>query len=371
MSATVTAPNLVDFSNDLKTTALEVLLPTYTPVSPVSIDINLRGIDIATFFAANSTTLVVTSPQLELNQTFTAATRDDSIKLFKDFVRDGGRHHQLLKAYARFSPIDPIAGNPNSLMAQMAQADYLLGHLSPLAGCDCGWNAQPIVHQFQAGVTAGRAFSRNFETTIVTQPLRYSYSPNLTWAFIIDAPLTYTRNGGASNLFGSIAFGFRYPITYDWSLTAIVRGGAGGSLDLCTAGSFVSTGIDSVFNYKYRDFVFSLTNYAAYIFSTNLWLSGINFNYNLHNFVFKNGFSITSCNAYTFCNRLFNFSFSFIDTGFSRERLFMKHYDEVGISLITNYVNPCLAYDCLILGFSYQWGQKGYKGYLFNLAYQF
>lgn len=76
-SATVRDPNLVDLSRDLKTSAIEELLPIYTPTSPVSIDINLRGINALTSFAANSTTLVVEIPQAGITQTFTGGTRDE------------------------------------------------------------------------------------------------------------------------------------------------------------------------------------------------------------------------------------------------------------------------------------------------------
>ncbi|MCE5316728.1 MAG: hypothetical protein LLG04_05115 [Parachlamydia sp.] len=370
-TVTVSAPNLKDLKNDLRTTALEELIPFYTPVSPVSIGIDFRGIDVEASFAADSTVLVVNIPQAGISRTFDGGTRDNSIALFKEAIQDGGGDINLLKAYARFSPIDPIAGNPNSLMAQMGQADYLVGHLSPLAGCDECWCAQPIVHQFQAGLYSGRAFCHRFDTTTLTLPLRYSYSPDLSWAFIIDLPLTYNRNGGASSIFTSVGLGLRYPVTCDWSLTPVFRLGSGGSVDLCTAGAFISTGLTSVYNYNYREFVFSLTNYVAYISSINLWLGGDNLNYHLHNYVFKNGLAITSCNGYCFCKRPVYVSVSFLDTAFTREKLFIKHYDEVGISLITNGVLPCVDYDCLILGFSYQWGQKGYKAYFLNLAYQF
>lgn len=371
-SVTADAPNIHDLKNELRTSALEALIPIYTPVSPVSIDFDMRGLEVEMSFAANSTVLVVTLPNLGKSVSFNGGTRDDSLTLLKDFIQDGGGGSiHLLKAYARFSPIDPIAGNPNSLMAQMGQADYLVGHLSPLAGCDECWCAQPIVHEFQGGLYAGRAFCHRFDTTTLTLPLRYSYSPDLSWALIFDAPVTYNRNGGASSILSSLGLGLRYPVTCEWSLTPVVRLGSGGSVDLCTAGAFVSAGLTSVYNYKYRDFVFSLTNYAAYISSINLWLGGINFNYHLHNYIFKNGIAITSCQGYCFCKRPVYLSVSFIDTAFSREKLFLKHYDEVGVSLITNGLLPCVDYDCLIVGFSYQWGQKGYKAYFLNLAYQF
>jgi len=370
-SATISDPNLVDLTNDLKTTSLELLIPFYTPVTPVSIDINIRGILALTSFAANSTTLVVTLPQAGTVQTFTGATREDSLHLFKDFIRDGGSHHQLLHAYAKYSPIDPIAGNPNSLMSQMAQCDYLIGHLSPLSGCDCSWSAQPIVHQFQVGSSYTRGFSKGFDTTSLTLPLRYSYSPDLNWAFIVDAPLTYIRNGGASSVFTSIGFGLRVPITANWSLTPTLRGGGGGTLDLCTSGAFVSVGLNSVFNYKIYDYVLSMTNYAGYYSSTNLWLTGVNFNYHLHNYIFKNGLSVTSCKGFTLCDRPLNFSVTFVDSCFTREQLYIKHYDEIGFTLFETNINPCLAYDCLSIGFTYQFGEKNYKGYNLNIDYQF
>ena len=370
-SETIGDPNLVDFTRGLRETSLELLLAGYTPTTAVSIDINLRGIDIISSFAENSTTLIVEIPQAGISEEFTGATRDESLALFKDFIRDAGDHHRLLKAYARYSPIDPIAGNPNSLMAQMAQSDYALGLLSPLSGCDCSWSAQPIVHQFQTGLNVTRAFADPFDTTLVSLPLRYSYSPNLKWAFIIDAPITYIRNGGASSLTTSLGVAFRYPVTHEWSLTPIVRWGAGGSLDLCVSGSFVSAGLTSVYNYKMCDYVVSMTNYAGYISSTNLWLTGINYNYHLHNYVFKNGLSITSCKGFSMWDRPLNFSVSFVDSYFAREHLYIRHFDEVGISLIATGISPCIDYDCLTLKFAYQFGEKHYKGYCFNTTYQF
>lgn len=370
-TVTVTAPNLVDLNRELKTTSLEALAPVYTPQSPVAINIDLRGIDLFSSFAANSTTLVVAIPQTGVKRTFTGGTRDESLTLLKDFIRDGGVHGELFRAYARYSPIDPIAGNPISLMAGMAQADYLLGHLSPFTGCDCSWSSQPLFHQFQMGAYGARAFSQGFDTTTVTLPTRYSYTPDLNWAFFADVPVTYNRNGGASSLFTSVGMGIRMPLTQDWSLTSVLRMGTGGSLDLCTAGCFFSTGVMSVFNYKLADYVLSMTNYASYVTSTNLWLTGINFNYHLHNYIFKNGLSFTSCCGWKLLGRPVNFGLSFIDSCFAREHLFIKHYDEIGIALIANGINPCLDYDCLSLSFSYQFGQKRYRGYCLNTTYQF
>jgi len=370
-SSTVAAPNLIDLNRDLRSTNITQLIPLYKPTSATSLEIDLRGIDTLASFAANSTTLNIGIPQAGFSTSFDGGTRDNSLTLFREFIRDAGHRHELLRVYAKYSPIDPIAGNPNSLLAQMAHADYQLGHLSPFAGCDCRWSSQPNVHQVQTGVDFLRGFSGGFDTTAVTLPTRYSYAPDLSWALILDAPITYNRNGGASSLLTSLGVGIRFPITYNWSLTPIVRFGGAGSLDLCTAGAFISTGVNSTYNYKYCNHVISLTNFAGYYTSTNLWLSGINYNYHIQNCTLKNGLTLTSCAGFVVCERPLNYSISFVDSYFATGRLYIRHYDEVGFSLITTSILPCFDEDCLSLGFAYQFGHKDYKGYRASLDYQF
>lgn len=371
VSATVADPNLVDLSRSLKSSSIQELIPFYTPTSAASIAIDLRGIDVITSFAANSTTLQVAIPQAHISQSFTGETRDDSIKLFKNFIQDAGNRHRLLKAYQRYSPIDPIAGNPNSLIAQMAQNDYLMGSLHPLAGASCAFRSQPIVHQFQMGTAFERGFSKGFDTTVVSLPLRYSYAPCLDYALIIDVPLTYLRNGGASSVVGSLGVGFQMPVTSSWALTPMIRMGSGGSLDLCTSGNFFSTGLTSLYTLPVSSFLLSMTNYAGYFTSTNLWLTGVNFNYRLQTWVFKNGLSLTTTEGYCVWERPLYFNVYVIDSAFTKNHLYMNHYDEVGIGVIATGVNPCLEADALTLQMSYLFGEQHFKGGSFRLTYSF
>lgn len=371
-SATVSAPNLVDLSRELKSTSLALLFPAYTPTSPLGIGIDLRGLEAITFFPANSTTLFVDIPDAGITEAFLGATRDESFKLFKEYVRDAGKKTKLLRAYAKHSPIDPIAGNPTSLMAQMGQRDYLLGSLYPLSGCSCEDLSQPQVHEFRAELDVERAFCGGFDATLVTLPLRYSYSPRGDWAFILDIPISYLRNGGASSVVGSVGMGVRVPVCSYWSLTPVARVGTGGSLDLCTSGNFASLGLVSVLNGHISNYLLSMTNYAGYVTSANFWLTGINFNYRLQNYVFKNGLSLTSCEGYCVKDVPLYFSLNFEDSYFTKgNRLFMNHFDEVGFSVFTRGVNPCLEDDLLSVGFTYQFGDKQFRGYNFNISYLF
>ena len=154
-------------------------------------------------------------------------------------------------------------------------------------------------------------------------------------------------------------------------MTPIFRMGTGGSLDLCTSGNFVSAGLVSEIHGKWGNWVLSMTNYGAYETSVNFWLSGINFNYRIQNFTIKNGVWLNTCEGFTFCKRPMNLGISFVDTIFTKKHLYIRHYDEVGLHLITTGILPCLEYDCATIGFTYRFGQKEYKGFNLNLTYQF
>lgn len=367
------ATNILDLTQDLKSKNIKKLIPIYTPTSATSINLNLRGIKATATFPANSTTLVFTVPQLGITKTFTGNTRDQSVILFKDYLKDTvhEKHKGFLKAHARLTTIDPIAGNPNSLQAQMAQADFMIGRLSPFSGCSDCWEAQPVTHLFNGEFDFTRVFSHRFDSAAYDTLFRYSYSPERTWALILDAPVSLIYVGGAYAAAGSVGVGFRFPITHSWSLTPTLRFGSGGSVDLDTAGTFIAPGLTSVYNLRLFNFVLSLMNSVGYYASTNLWLGGINFNYRLHNTIFKNGLFLTSCQGMVFCGREINVSTWWIDSYFAGDKLFIRHYDEIGISFLTTHVLPCIDYDCLSLGTAYQFGNHGFHGYTINLAYQF
>lgn len=366
----VSAPNLVDLNRKLRTSSLQELIPSYTPDTAAAFGINLRGLKAEAFFADYSTTLQLAIPKAGIVASFTGATRDESFILFKSFIKESRALPRLLKAYARYSPIDPIAGNPSSLMAQMAESDYLLGRLSPYAGCFCS-SGDPIIHQFQTGMKIGRNFSDEYDATLINLPLRYCYSSEEGWAIILDAPFTYIRNGGASSIAGSFGVGFRFPAANNWSLTPVFRLGTAGSLDLCTSGNFAACGITSNFDLPVSHYVASLTNYIGYITSANFWLTGVNFNYHLNNTIYKNGIAFSSCEGFFLGTRKINFRIGIEDSYFAGDKLFIRHFDRIELALFTAGILPCASCDLLETSFSFMWGQKNFHGYWLNFLYQF
>lgn len=355
----VTATNLVDLQRELSFKALAKAFPGYHPDDAVAMEIDLRGIRAAAVFEKNSTTLLVSIPDADLFEIFTAATRDGSLALFKDYLKEAGRHHRLLKAYARFSPIDPMGGNPTSLMAVMAQRDFLLGG-SCFSCCP----------SFLLGGYLTRAFSHGFDTTTVTLPLSYRQTLPYKSTLFCELPVTFQENGGAYSLFGSLALALAFPLVENrWQLMALSRLGAGGSMDLACAGNFASFGVKSEYTCPARRMDIILTNYAGYFSSTNFWLSGINCNYHLHNWIFKNGLTLALGEGINLCAKELFLSAFVVDTVFSKDPLYVRHYDEVGGSLAL-----CRCFtgaDRLSLRLSYFFGEKSFKGYSLYFTYEF
>ncbi|MCB1213066.1 MAG: hypothetical protein KDK40_02085 [Chlamydiia bacterium] len=371
-SALVDAPNLVDLKRDLTTAAIQELIPIYTPTTLLNLNIDLRGLNLIGSFAANSTTLNVEFPNLGISASFTGSTRDESWALFRDYIRDAGARSKLLKAYARYSPIDIIAGNPNSLMALMADADYLLSGYEQLGEChtSCG-RAHCGVSQYQVKAGFLRGFSQGYDTSSFSLPLRYSFSPNRKIDLLWDLPITYNRNGGASSLAASMGSGIRYHVNDRWNLTSLLRLGVGGSLDLCTSGGFLSGGVNSAYDYPTGFGRLSIVNYVGYTHSIDLWLTGINFNYHIHEWIFKNGLIFETPDTFSLFHRNFRLSLIFTDTLFTGDKLYIEHYDEVGVRVTMNSCLNGRKRSCLAWGVNYQFGEKKYHGYSVNLLYQF
>ena len=113
--------------NSLDTAGLSAINSAYTGVEAATVLIDYRGLPmIARYPTAGSTLLTFDVPSLGISQTFSGATRDESEDLFADYFKKNGGDilSRLSKALAKNSPIDPIAGNPNSLMSQLVMQDF-------------------------------------------------------------------------------------------------------------------------------------------------------------------------------------------------------------------------------------------------------
>lgn len=119
---------------------LDARFPTYDDTtgseSGINSNLNYRGLPILVTMQENQTSLTFTIDRLGITQTFNGATRDESAEQFYDFlISDGGSLlSRIQQELARVSPVDPIAGNPNSMQSRVISSLGAAGGFSSGSG---------------------------------------------------------------------------------------------------------------------------------------------------------------------------------------------------------------------------------------------
>ncbi len=121
---------LTDIINELELTNIESHIG-YNETNHLLANLDFRGLPVRLNFAENSTTLSFDIDSLGIHESFTGNTRDDSVDMLEDWFKDGGVDvEKIMKKLVEISPVDPIAGNPNSLMALTVEADFKDGFMN-------------------------------------------------------------------------------------------------------------------------------------------------------------------------------------------------------------------------------------------------
>jgi hypothetical protein len=113
-----------DFLELFDDISLKEIFPDYDPNSGVVALLNVRGIRGILSYEPNSTELRLAFPELGLDVRFPGGSREESQELLEEWlkglseIKDFATTAQLktlLQAVVKYSPVEPVAGNPNSL----------------------------------------------------------------------------------------------------------------------------------------------------------------------------------------------------------------------------------------------------------------
>lgn len=195
--------NIESLVTQIDNAGLQELIPAYQQdQSAVRATLDVRGLPAVAGYAVGSTTLNFTVPSLGIDLYFTGATRSESQDLFLDFLKGEGSAilTQLLQRFVSQTSADPVAGNPNSLMAQMAGMDYAASATT----IDIKDNDSSAPRLIGIDVMAGTSEATAFHTNMVSLPINYIIPlDDPRYQIIIDAPLRYLNVEGADVYDGS------------------------------------------------------------------------------------------------------------------------------------------------------------------------
>jgi hypothetical protein len=358
-----------DFVDLLSDRGLNSLFANYSSSSQATIDASLRGVPARLSYDFASTSLRLVIPSAGVDETFTGATRDESQDLALEWLkgRGGDALTRVLQQAVATTSIDPVAGNPNSLMSQMGASDF--GSALGLGGNGGG--------RYGFGARFGSYSAQGYDTDVYTLPLNTSFDLQNGRTLLVDVPLTFSSTDAAQSYSGSFGLGVRLPInlgqpdTLAWSLTPMLRGGGVGSLDIGAVGGIWSVSLTSSLQWQARPGTrLVLGNMASRLQTLPVNVGGYNVSYELTNYMYRNGVVATQ-DIGTWFNRNVQATVFAVDTRFTGDELYIKSYQEYGGYLSFGQSNAGGASLPLSLGVTLLQADRGYRGFSINLGSSF
>lgn len=277
-------------------TSLEDIFPDYTPDSPVTAGIDFRGLQTILRYPANSATLIFSVPGRNFEVTFDADSRDQAQELFEAWLKgdfespdaSGKSLTRLLQILVAESPVDPVAGNPNSLQTRMFNADFEAGITGPFISQS--GSLDKFQNLFSIGGEYAYFDAGPYDGSVINVPLNYKVNfksrPKLSLIFDLPITITFTNNE-ADSYIGSFAIGFQYRPFKWWSLTPMGRIGGAGSFDIGALSFFYSGSLVNYLNWSTDNFRIGLGTMGGIASSIDgIQIGGWDLSYDLTNYVY-------------------------------------------------------------------------------------
>lgn len=317
------------------TAALQEIEPGYDATQAVAATLDLRGVAATAQFDALATTLRFTVPSAGIDVSFAGATRDEAEATFQswlegeyaDVLAPESATTQLFQALVAESPVDPVAGNPNSLQSRMFAADWRLGTggATPRIG-DGGLS--PV----RFGALAGGGYTRadGFDVYAIDVPIHFRAGLGDTLAVLVDLPLAFTATNGAWSGMGSGGVGLRIAPTSWWRLTPAVRVGGVGSLDVGALAALYSGSLTSEMRVSLGPLAIGMGNMGGIAKSIDgIKISGHTIEYKLTNPMVRNGLWIEGSLGSDTLGTGAGWRIGASDVRFFGDDLYMESYQEV------------------------------------------
>lgn len=396
--------------------------------SQVSVAMDFRGLDMSMEFAANGGTLAFSVPGLQITEQFQGRgegvreQRADALDQLETYLEQNpDALKRILTRLAQVSPIDPLAGNPLSLMSQTQGRNFAHGFthkVSQVYGCsttafnrnggvqlaarDEGWalgcgipvmvasagqhgdlfreaqdRAAALRGENEIGIglsyqsTTADVAGGSYKSSSVNLPLSYTakFNADPRKKFRIDIPLSYTDAEGAKSYSVGLGLAYTHPISDVWTITPAVGAGVTGSEDLGSAGGVVSYSIASAYSWRIGDWGLSMGNMVGKYDSLGLTLGDIEAEADISSTAFVNGLLLSGPGSLLARDMVIEYHIT--DTRLTGDEVYAEYYDEAGVSVgwikqrhgvITRYLKA---------GVSYLTGDRDISGYKLNLALRF
>jgi hypothetical protein len=316
--------------------------PSFNPdFNPLSVHIGARGLTVNVEAATASSSLTMTIPSIGVTETFTGETRDDSLVAMGDWWRrNGGRYLGLLaRKNAELSPVDPLAGNPNSAQAKTVDMSFDRGFLrlasrvsASASGGDTEQSTKKNANLASVGATY-RAGLGTYGSNAFTLPLGYTYEfdddPRRQLAF--DLPISYESVEGARVYGLGAGIGYSQPVNDIWVLSGGIDYAIARSGDLGTNGHVITAALASLVTLRLKEgILMHVGNMVGHTDTLPSFGGDYACNPDIHDLAIKNGLLFYFATPGLL--RSSGFEMLAMDTRYFGTKLYDSGYTEIGTS---------------------------------------
>ncbi len=360
---------LRSFEND----RIEALFPNYDAVQTVFVAIDFRGLPITASLVNGA--LVFKVPSLDIGEKFygegatSAEQRDSAIDKFVEFLESEGGDilDRIQRELARVSPVDPVAGNPNSLQSNLVQDAFDSGAFAT--------GQASTENRTGLAVSGGVFQSGDFEGRSVTIPLSrdFHFDSRPGMKLEVKLPITLVETEDAQIYSISPSLALTAPVNDRWSLTPGLSWGVSGSIDAASVAQMAGATLTS--KYRVPDLPtegasMTVGNMVGYVQTLPFAYQDFSFDPGIRNTVLKNGLMIEQPVGAELYGEEMTAQLSYAHSRFFGTDLYMNGYHEVAVSLGTPVEGIETITDELRLGVAYTFGND-YQSVTFNLGYRF
>jgi hypothetical protein len=309
---------------------------SYNESNALSANLDFRGLPVTLTFAKDSTSVIFAVPSLNIVETFDGTNRDDSLDLLSDWFKVNGKEtvEKIMEKLAEVSPVDPVAGNPNSLMSISVESDFNDGFMTV---------ARKQVSTTRSSKTSSNRmiFAPTFKSLDIDGRQSKSYSLPLAYSFVseenplesinLSLPLSYINVEGASSFQVGLGVSYSKPIQPKWVLTPAIKYNMVGSQDLGSFAQMGSFSLSSSYTIPLENsHALSIGNMVGYYSTVKLYDGDYAYNPGISNTVFRNALMYSLPTEELLKNS--SLDVYVIDTQYTGSKLYLTSYDELGFS---------------------------------------
>ena len=376
-TATQQFTSVQDAFDRFKNGQLDSILAGYSKMADAQGTIDFRGITLKVDYVTNggtgASTLTFNAPALGITKTFDGASQDIAFDNFREYLKQNKDNllTDILKESVSNTPYDAVAGNPTSLMSQMAD---LSANNPTLSATDhANESQQGSVNDgfVMLSPSGGQHSVKGPDGVIRTAktanlPLGYTFKFKNDWALGIDLPLSYTDLEGSKTYAAQVGASLQIPLIKNkWLMSVSGRVGATASKDTISGGILYMGSVTSRYTQKFSgSTALTLVNMYGYVQDYTLNVKQYNIKYGLRNNIFKNGLELRQKLSDRTAITIMGY-----DTRFTGSDLYVDAYDEVGMRY-TVYFNKNSFFTGIDFSGCYIFGNN-YKAYNFGVSMLF